>query len=56
VVVVAVVLSAVAPFVLGASPPSLGASSSVPAASGRAYPPSYQLFVALYASGLQLRD
>jgi hypothetical protein len=39
VVVVAVVLAAIAPFAPGASPPSLGASLVVLAASVRAYPP-----------------
>jgi hypothetical protein len=39
VVVVVVVLAIVAPFAPGASPPSLGASLGVPAASARAYPP-----------------
>jgi hypothetical protein len=53
---VAVVLAAVAPFAPGSSPPSLGASVGVPAASACAYPPQYQPSVALSASGLQLRD
>jgi hypothetical protein len=39
VVVVAVVLAAVAPFALGATHPSLGASLGVPTTSARAYPP-----------------
>jgi hypothetical protein len=38
-VVAAVVLAVVAPFALGASLLSLGASPSVPVASARAYPP-----------------
>lgn len=49
---VAVVLAVVAPFVPGASPPSLG----VPATSACAYPPEYQSSVALSGSGLQLLD
>jgi hypothetical protein len=56
VVVVTVVLAAVAPFTPGASPPSLGASLGVPAASARAYLPQYQSSVALSTSGLQLLD
>jgi hypothetical protein len=56
VVVVAVVLAAVAPIAPGASPLALGASLGVPTASERVYPPSYQPYVALFASGLQLRD
>jgi hypothetical protein len=53
-VVVAVVLAAIAPSSLGASPLSPGASLGVPAASVHAYPPSYQSSIALSASGLQL--
>jgi hypothetical protein len=65
----AVVLAAVAvapfspgvsPLALGASPGvyplTLGASPGVPAASARAYPPWCRPYVALSASGLQLRD
>jgi hypothetical protein len=56
VVVVTVVLAAVAPSSPSTSPLSLGPSHGVPAASARAYPPQYQPFVALSASGLQLLD
>ena len=65
--IVLVVAVAVAPFSPGVSPLALGASPgvyplalgtspSVPAASARAYPPWCLPFVALSASGLQLRD
>jgi hypothetical protein len=67
VVVVVVAAVAVAPFSPGVSPLAhgaspgvyplaLGASPSVPAASARAYPPWCLPFIALSASGLQLRD
>jgi hypothetical protein len=39
VVVVAVVLAAVAPFALGASPPFLGATPNAPVTSAHAYLP-----------------
>ena len=55
-VVLATVAIAVAPFSPGVSLLALGASPGVPAASARAYPPSYQPSVALTASRLQLRD
>jgi hypothetical protein len=54
--VVEVVLAAVAPSSLGASPLALGASLGVPVASAHAYLPWCQPSVALFASGLQLRD
>jgi hypothetical protein len=53
VVVVAVVLTAVAPSFPGTSPLSPGASLGIPAASVHACPPWYLPSVALSTSGLQ---
>jgi hypothetical protein len=55
-VVVAMGLAVVAPSSPNASPLSIGTSLGVLAASARAYPPLYQSYVALSASGLQLVD
>jgi hypothetical protein len=60
VVVEAMVLAAVTPFFLNASPPSSlispGTSLDAPATSGLAYPSSYSPSVATSASGLQPLD
>jgi hypothetical protein len=60
VVVEAMVLAAIAPYFLDASPPAYlafpGASLVVPASSALAYLPWYWLFVTASASGLQPQD